>query len=184
MDLHHASMPRRVGCAAMIRTLLLGALLLLACAAPASGATQRVDLPRLFATQLERAKLQTSVPILLPQTLRSSFRRHFPEGRADRSAWRFDIGAVRGCGTSTACFIAEFRGVQGRRPTNQRTVKLAHGRTGFFRPLRCGASCAPPSIQWRERGALYTIEAKVGTKRTEREVLVRMANSAIRNGPR
>jgi hypothetical protein len=153
-------------------------------AASAGAATRDVDVPDLFAVQLERARPQTTVPILLPQTLRSSFRRHFPEGRADAGAWRFDIGAVRGCGTATACFIAEFRGVRGRRPTNQRTVKLAGGRTGFFRPLRCGASCAPPSIQWRQHGALYTIVAKVGSRRTERRMLVRMANSAIRNGPR
>lgn len=168
----------------MRRTLLLTAVLLLAAAAPAPAGTRSVDLPRLFAKQLERARPQTSVPILLPQTLRSSFRRHFPEGRADANAWRFDIGAVRRCGTATACFIAEFRGVKGRRPTNKRTVKLARGRTGFFRPLRCGASCSPPSMQWRERGALYTIVAKVGSRRTERAELVRMASSAIRNGPR
>ena len=31
---------------------------------------------------------------------------------------------------------------------------------------------------------LYTIEAKLGTKRTERKILVRLANSAIANGPR
>jgi hypothetical protein len=168
----------------MRRTLVLSAVLLLAVPAAAPAATRSVDLPSLFEQQIERTRVQTSVPILLPQTLRSSFRRHFPEGRADASAWRFEIGAVRGCGTSTACFIAEFRGVKGRGPTNPRTVKLARGRTGFFRPLRCGASCSPPSFQWRERGALYTIVAKVGSRRTERRELVRMASSAIRSGPR
>jgi len=41
------------------------------------------------------------------------------------------------------------------------------------------ASCSPPSIEWRERHALYSIQAKVAKRE-----LVRMANSAIRNGPR
>ena len=31
---------------------------------------------------------------------------------------------------------------------------------------------------------LYEIEAKLGTQRTERKILTRLANSAIRNGPR
>jgi hypothetical protein len=161
-------------------SVFVAAVALLAAAPLAQGATRDVDLPSLFAKQLERARVQTSVPILLPQTLRSDFRRHFPEGRADASAWRFDIGAVRGCGTSTACFIAEFKGVRGRKATGRRTLKLARGRTGFYRPSRCGASCAPPRLRWRERRTLYTIEAKVAGRRP----LVRMANSAIRNGPR
>jgi len=119
------------------------------------------------------------VPILLPQTMRSDFRRHVPEGRATEQAWRFDIGAVRDCHQATACFIAEFKAVRDGKPSGRRTVRLNRGRTGYYRPLSCGASCSPPRIEWRERHALYSIRAKV----TKRELL-RMANSAIRNGPR
>jgi len=161
----------------MRRTAFL-ALTLALLLAPAANA-RTVDVPQLFATQLSRAHAQTQVPILLPTTFRSDFRRHFPEGRALPSAWRFDIGAVRRCNAAGACFVAEFRGVRGRSPSAPRTLRLTRGRTGYFRPSRCGASCAPPLIQWRERRALYTIEAK-----TSRHELVRMANSAIRNGPR
>jgi hypothetical protein len=161
----------------MRRTLPI-ALLLLAVLAPAASA-RTVDLPKLFATQLERAHAQTEVAILLPQTMRSDFRRFYPEGRATESAWRFDIGAARRCNQATACFIAELKGVRDGRPSGRRTVRLSRGRTGYFRPMACGASCSPPSIQWRERHALYSIQAKVGKRE-----LVRMANSAIRNGPR
>jgi hypothetical protein len=63
-------------------------------------------------------------------------------------------------------------------------VRLAGGRTGKFSPLSCGASCAPPRIEWKVRGSTYAIQAVVGTRKTERRILVRMANSAIRNGPR
>jgi hypothetical protein len=163
----------------MRRSLLLALGLLTALAPAAGAATRSIDLPRLFATQLERAHAQTEVPILLPQTMRSDFRRHFPEGRARPSAWRFDIAAARGCNQATACFVAEFKAVRDGRPRARRTIRLARGRTGFYRPLACGASCSPPSVEWRERHALYSIKAKV----TKRE-LVRMANSAIRNGPR
>jgi hypothetical protein len=163
----------------MRRAVLLSLALIALLVPAARAATRSVDLPQLFATQLERSHAQTTVPILLPQTLRSDFKRHFPEGRARPDAWRFDIGAVRDCHTATACFIAEFTGVRGGRPSAPRAVRLARGRTGFYRPSRCGASCAPPSVEWRERRTLYTIEAK-----TSRRELVRMANSAIRNGPR
>jgi len=161
----------------MRRTLLL-ALLALALPAPAASA-RTIDVPARFATQIERASVQTTVPILLPQAMRSDFRRFFAEGRATTDAWRFDLAAARNCNRATACFIAEFKAVRDRRPSGRRTIRLARGRTGYYRRGACGASCSPPSIQWRERHARYSIRAKV----TKRE-LVRMANSAIRNGPR
>jgi hypothetical protein len=161
----------------MRRTAFLALTLVLLLAPTASART--VDVPKLFATQLTRAHARTQVPILLPTTMRADFRRFHPEGRARPNAWRFDVGAVRSCGGAGACFIAEFRGVHGKSPTAPRTLRLARGRTGYYRPSRCGASCAPPLLQWRERRTLYTIEAKV-----TRHELVRMANSAIRNGPR
>ena len=161
----------------MRRTLLL-ATLLLAVLAPAASARE-IDVPKRFATQLERARTQTTVPILLPQTMRSDFRRFFPEGRATAGAWRFDLGAVRRCNQATACFIAEFKGVRDGRPAGKRTIRLSRGRTGYYHRGSCGASCTPPSIEWRERHSLYSIQAKVGKRE-----LVRMANSAIRNGPR
>ena len=161
----------------MLRPLLL-AVFLLAAAAPVASA-RTIDVPKRFATQLERAHAQTEVPILLPQTMRSDFRRHVPEGRATADAWRFDIGAVRNCHQATACFVAEFKAVRDGKPSGRRTIRLNRGRTGYYRPLSCGASCSPPSIEWRERHALYSVQAKV----TKRELL-RMANSAIRNGPR
>ena len=164
----------------MTRIVLLAAaltLLLAPAAAPAS--TRSIDIPKLFATQVQRARAQTTVPILLPQTMRSDFKHHFPEGRARPSAWRFDIGAAPGCDGANACFVAEFSGVAGGKPSAPRTLRLARGRTGYFQPMRCGASCSPPSIEWRERHTLYRIEAKF-----RRSEIVRMANSAIRNGPR
>jgi hypothetical protein len=162
----------------------VGAVVLVAAlAVPAQGAqVRKVDLPGLFSKQITKAKAKTDVPILLPQKLRSDFRRHFPEGTARTNRWQFDIGAVRGCHEATVCFIADFEGRRHGRPSGERTVLLARGRTGFFTPLSCGASCSPPSIEWRERGATYRIQAKVIGP--ERRALVRLANSAIRRGPR
>ena len=91
---------------------------------------------------------------------------------------------MRGCGGATACFIASFSGKRGGTPSGPQRIELARGRVGRFKPLSCGGSCAPPTIEWKERGATFRIEAKVGTEATERRVLKRMANSAIRKGPR
>jgi hypothetical protein len=163
----------------MHRLLPLG-LAIAAAALPAPAASARtIDVPKRFATQLERAHAQTEVPILLPQKMTADFRRFIAEGRATASAWRFDLGAVRRCNQATVCFIAEFKGVRDGRPSARRTIRLDRGRTGYYRPLSCGASCSPPSIEWRERHTLYSIRAKVGKRQ-----LIRMANSAIRNGPR
>jgi hypothetical protein len=165
-----------------MRTLTVVLLVLLA-AAPAEAAKVRsVDIPKLFAKQITKAKAKTTVPILLPEVFRSDFKRHFPEGSSRAKGWTFDIGAVRGCHTATACFIAEFAARHGGKPGGDRTVQLARGRTGFFTPLSCGGSCSPPSIEWRERGAVYRIQAKVLGR--ERRALVKLANSAIRRGPR
>jgi hypothetical protein len=166
-----------------MRPLFAVVLIALLAAAPAEAAKLRsVNLPNLFATQITKAKAKSEVPILLPQTFRSDFKKHFPEGSSRTRGWSFEIGAVKHCHTATACFIAQFAARRGGQPSGDKAVQLARGRTGFFTPLSCGASCSPPSIQWRERGAVYRIQAKVVGK--ERRALVKLANSAIRRGPR
>jgi hypothetical protein len=148
-------------------------------------ATHNIDLPKTFASTLPRVKAHTSVPVLLPQRFPSEFRRVFPSGVGHRRSWSLGLGAIRHCGGADACFVASFGGHRGGpRPFGRRTVRLAGGITGRFTPLSCGASCAPPQIQWRVGSATYGIQAVVGNRRTERRILVRMANSAIRSGPR
>jgi hypothetical protein len=158
----------------MLRILALSAAL----AAPT------VDLPALFEDQLARIAPRTDVPILLPQAMPDEFDRYVPSGFGRERRWGLQLGAVAGCGGATACFIASFEGRKGGTPSGPRKVTLAKGRVGRFRPVTCGASCSPPSISWKERGATYAIQAKVGTETTEVDVFRRMANSAIRRGPR
>jgi hypothetical protein len=55
--------------------------------------------------------------------------------------------------------------------------------TGYYKPLTCGASCSAPTIQWRQNGALYEIQAKETGKRAKR-TMIGLANSAIRFGRR
>jgi len=155
---------------------------ILALTAALAGPT--VDVPKLLDGELDRIAPKTDVPILLPQRMPDEFDEYFPTGFGRQRSWGLQLGAAPGCGGATACFIASFKGREGGRPFGARRVELARGRVGRFKPMSCGASCSPPSISWKERGATYSIQAKVGTEATEVRVFKRMANSAIRNGPR
>ena len=153
-------------------------LLLLPAAAPA----RTLDLPTLFEDVLPEVKEQTEVPVLLPQRYRSDSGQ-LPERRGPRRGYTLGIAAAR-CGGATACFVADFSAQRGEDPHYTRKVRLTGGRTGYFKPLTCGASCSPPVIEWVEDDVLYWIQAHAGTKRQEKKRLRQMANSAIRHGAR
>jgi hypothetical protein len=151
---------------------------------PAVASAKTLDLPDLFADQLPKVKAKTTVPVLLPQRYVSDSKTNVPSASARKKGYTFSIGAVKHCGGATACFIADFSAKRGAKPTFSKTVKLAHGRTGHFKPLTCGASCSPPILEWRQGGVLYWIQAHAGSAKQEMRRLKRMANSAIRHGAR
>ena len=168
----------------MRRIALLTALFALLPATAASAASFVYDVPALVGKPLKAVKQVSTIPVLLPSRLTSEHRRLFSSGEGRANRYEFEIGAVRNCHSATACFVADLRARRGGRVSGGRKVALAGGRTGRFHPSRCGASCASPGIEWVQGGVLYEIDAKVGTQRTERRILKRLANSAIRNGPR
>ena len=65
-------------------------------------------------------------------------------------------------------------------------MRLRGGIPGWFKPLSCGASCSPAVLQYRRRGVLYEIAAKLSasTNAGQRAALIRAANAALRIGPR
>jgi hypothetical protein len=168
----------------MTRSFLLCALIALLAPATASAASFVYNVPDLVAKPLIAVKKGTKLDVLLPSQMTTEYKKLYSEGSGRARSYRFEIGAVRNCHSATACFVASFRGRRGAKPSNPRKVKLRGGRRGYFKPLSCGASCAAPSLQWVRDGVLYTIEAKLGTKRTDQKVLTRLANSAIAKGPR
>jgi hypothetical protein len=153
-------------------------------AALALAGIHNADLNALFAGALPKVKAKTEIPVLLPNTMPTDAKHLFPEHFQTKRRYTLSLGAVRHCGEATACFEADFMGSKGGKPFGQTAVTLARGRHGRFKPLTCGASCSPPSVSWSERGATYTIQANVGNGKTERRILVAMANQAIRRGPR
>ena len=165
----------------MRAALLAFALLLLL---PAAAPAKSVDLPTLFHDVLPDVSEKTEVPVLLPRRYRSDSEGNFPSGEGRRRGYTLSIAAVPDCSGATACFLGTFGAQRGEDPHYTRKVRLTGGRTGYFKPLTCGASCSPPMIEWVEDDVLYWIQAHAGTKRQERKRLRRMANSAIRHGAR
>jgi uncharacterized protein (DUF58 family) len=169
----------------MRRLLLLTTIALALLATPALAApTQDVDVPVALADQIAAVKARTDVPVRLPAEMTVEEGDLFPSGTGDRKGWALGLDAAPDCGGANACFVASFSAQRGARPFGIQRVRLRGGRIGRFTPLGCGASCSPPQIQWKQGTTVYTIQARVGTRATERRMLVRMANSAILHGPR
>ena len=146
-----------------------------------AAALHTTDVPQVFGPRIDRAAQRSGLRVLLPSTLRTEFRRLYPEGSSSDSAYTLELGAARGCHGATACFVAAFIAEEVGKVGPGRRVKLARGRVGRYLPSACGASCSAPQIAWKERGAVYTLQVKgVGG----RKALVRLANSAIRHGDR
>ena len=141
-------------------------------------------LPGLLTSTVADVKQQTPLPILAPDNFSSDFDELYPYGGGSEKEYSLGVSATPDCGGANACFAADFRAEKGGKPFGRGKVTLTKGRHGRYQPLSCGASCSPPSISWKERGVTYTIQAKVVGKQTDRQLLSKMANEAIRRGRR
>lgn len=66
--------------------------------------------------------------------------------------------------------------------TNTRQVALSGGRTGMFRPVSCGGSCAPANLWWEQNGVMYQIQLKLGSgwmEEDQEKILVETANYIV-----
>lgn len=150
----------------------------------ASATSFHYDVVELLDRPITAVKRGSDLQVLLPTRMTTEFKRLYSEGKGRPGRYEFEIGAVRNCNQATACFVAVFSARRGAKPDGKRRVTLAEGRKGWFSPSRCGASCGAATLEWLEDDVLHTIEAKLGTQSTERTILKRLADSAIRNGPR
>jgi hypothetical protein len=141
------------------------------------------DLPAIAAKQITKIDARSSVPVLLPDHLAIDYPgKLFVSGGTSDSGWHLEFDGAPDCGGATACFLASVTAETGGRPGFKRTVKLAGGVTGYYKPLTCGGSCSPPVIQFVRGGVLYEIAAKVPGKALKR--LTTAANEALAAGPR
>jgi hypothetical protein len=135
-------------------------------------------LPGLLTGPVADVKQDTKLPILLPSTFDNRGETLYGSGQGSARRYEFFLSTERDC-QANFCSAAWFWASKGGKPYGARSVSLARGRKGKFSPMSCGASCSPASIVWKERGVLYEIQTGKSKK-----VLVRLANSAIRKGPR
>lgn len=166
---------------------LLGAAALtlpVAAAATATTTATQPTLPSLFARQIAAIhRAPHATPVLLPRSMPLDATRRFAGGGPQRSGYDLEIGAVRHCGGADACFVAGFTAAKGGKVFGTRVTVKGATRAGFV-ALSCGASCSPPQIDFLWHGVLYTFQANLKTKQTDRAALVAAAQSAISAGPR
>ncbi len=138
-----------------------------------------------FRPALEQIQSQTRIPILLPSMLPSAI----PQKNI-----KLAVGEVRDGGYFIslyfseagvgATFAAGFGGSMRifQDLPNTRRVALSGGRTGMFRPVSCGGSCAPANLWWEQNGVMYQIQIKLRSDSQEKDqekILVQTANSTV-----
>jgi len=136
-------------------------------------------LPGLLTTPVSEVKQDSKLPILLPSTMTTKQSgKLYGDGEGSARNYTFAVSTVKNC-SANACAVASFSASKGGEVYGDKKVTLAKGRKGRYIPLSCGGSCSPPSVVWKERGVVY--EISTDATRTQ---LVKLANSAIRKGPR
>ena len=170
-----------------MRRLRLSALTLVAAFAAVAVAQADVyEIKRLLRDDIGRVAPRTDVPIRVPVRMNLDYDgRLFGGGSGSKRRYDLTLDATETCGANV-CMLASFSGERGGEPAFRRKVALAKGITGYYKPLTCGGSCSPPTIQWKQRRVLYSIQAKLGLsgRAKQRRAMVRAANSAIRARPR
>jgi hypothetical protein len=169
------------------RTVVIALVALAVCAVPALAAGGKVNVPATLSKLIPKATAKSGLPVLLPSSLTVdgySPKRVVGSGSATRKGYDLELGVGKNCNGANACFVAAFFGTRGAKPSYKRTVSLTRGITGYFKPLTCGASCAPAIVQWQQHGALYEIQFKGASAKGEKATMIALANSAIRGGAR
>ena len=140
-----------------------------------------------FKPALAQIQSQTRIPILLPSKLPSVIPERdikVPSGEVREDGYFLSLYFSEHGGN--AAFAAGFGGstrIFGPQDLpNTRRVALSGGRTGMFRPVSCGGSCAPANLWWVQKGVMYQIQMKLGSGSRESDqekILVETANSIV-----
>lgn len=139
-----------------------------------------------FRPALEEIQSQTRIPIVLPSELPSDL---------SEKAIKSVSGEVLKDGYFIALYFSEegsnssyaagFGGstkiLQIQDVTNARRVVLSGDRTGIFRPVSCGGSCAPANLWWEQNGVMYQIQITLGSlpEEAQEKILIQTANSTV-----
>jgi hypothetical protein len=168
--------------AAMRRAALVAGLLCLLLVAGVADA--RANLPGLFAKQIRAINRAPHAPaVLLPAAMALDAKHLYAAGGASGASYALSLGAMAHCGGADACFVADFTAARAQTVSGTPVHVAGASKAGFF-PQSCGASCAPPQIDFLWHGARYTIQARLASSLGDRAALITAAESAISAGPR
>lgn len=149
-----------------------------------AGTSSQQQLPSLFARQIRAINAAPHAPaVLLPGSMPLDAKHLYPTGGPSGSGYGLDIGAVANCHSADACFVAFFSATKTKTVLGQHVTVRGASKAGYF-PLSCGASCAPPQIDFLVHGFVYVIQANLKTSHGDRATLIAAAQAAISAGPR
>jgi hypothetical protein len=145
--------------------------------------------PDVLIPALDTLRAQTQIPVLLPDRLPLPDDPIYASARAEADRYAIDLGYVPDC-RGNACMIGTITARRGSGDYYEvdesfaQTIELADGTAAYFNPSVCGASCAPPVLEWEYGGARYRVELKGLSEAEALGALATLANSAIAAGDR
>lgn len=142
----------------------------------------------LFNSVLPQLKRQIRIPIALPKELPHTFQQSnlgVKLREVSSKGYTITVYSSPDC-EANVCFKGAF---YAEPATADRIswfkhldpVRLQGGITGYFRPISCGASCAPANVAWVRHGTVYSISLLMRSddQKVQQSVLISLANSAL-----
>lgn len=151
---------------------------------PNAIAQQQKPLAPILQGVLPQLRQMTRLPILLPSELPPTTEQLYVGASAEESSYSLEIGYQPGC-SGNACMAGSFFASTESFGRDGKSITLANGIRGYYLERTC-TNCGDSSLSWEQNGVSYLIRYKVPA-RTSKQVLegmMRMANSAIKAGPR
>jgi hypothetical protein len=173
---------------ALAATLALAVPTLATGSEPEAHAASSVNVPKVFGQKkIDKAASLSGVDVLLPTRIGTNgIKPSRIRGSVGELNGGYDLqlGVGRNCNGANACFVAAFFGNANGEIVYTKKVKLAGGKTGYFKPVTCGASCSPAAIQWKIGDVVYEIQYKGASQKKEKATMIGLANSANKAGAR
>jgi len=137
-----------------------------------------------FKPALEQIKSRTRIAIMLPSKLPPDITEsRVASGEVTQDGYFISLYYSK---DTDASYAAGFGGstviLQDRNVPRSTRVALSNGRTGIFRPVFCGPSCAPAKLWWEQDGVMYHIQLVLSPDLPDEEqqkILVETANSTV-----
>jgi hypothetical protein len=140
-----------------------------------------------FAAVLPEIKQRTPIPILLPAHLPPLLGRAvFASEEATATGYTIRLESEPDCNQAEVCFVGVLKAQKGGVFSFPDAVQIDKVIQGRYQPAVCSGTCAPPAIEWKLNGVLYTVQLnlKARSDREQRTALLQLAESATRSGAR